>query len=62
MRPKGFSAGVVLVRLVGNERGYYVLLRAYTYWAFPKGLYRAKARRARRELEAETGIKDIDFA
>ena len=60
MRPKGSSAGVVLVRLVGNERGYYLLLRAYR--DFPKGLYRAKARRARRELEAETGIKDIDFA
>lgn len=64
MRPKAFSAGVVLVRLVGDERRY-LLLRAYNYWDFPKGLVEPgeePLQAARRELEEETGIKDIDFA
>jgi len=62
MRPKGFSAGVVLVRLVGNERGYYLLLRLTPTETFPKAFTGRRPAAARRELEAETGIKDIDFA
>lgn len=63
MQPKAFSARVVLVRRVGDERRY-LLLRAYNYWDFPKGLVEPgedSLRAARRELEEETGVTDIDF-
>jgi bis(5'-nucleosidyl)-tetraphosphatase len=62
MPPKAFSAGVVLVRRVGDERRY-LLLRAYNYWDFPKGLVEPgedPLRAARRELQEETGVTDID--
>lgn len=52
------------MRLGGDERRY-LLLRAYNYWDFPKGLVEPgedPLRAARRELEEETGIRGIDFA
>lgn len=63
MKPKALSAGVVAVRRIGNEPRY-LLLRAYNYWDYPKGLVQPgedPLRAARRELEEEAGIKDIDF-
>ncbi len=42
----------------------YLLLRAYDYWDFPKGLLEASEeplQAARREVEEETGLSTIEF-
>ena len=57
------SAGIILVnRSAAGCR--YLVLRAYDYWDFPKGLVEAGEEpmaAARRELEEETGLSAIDF-
>jgi 8-oxo-dGTP pyrophosphatase MutT (NUDIX family) len=57
------AAGVVVFRRTG--RGiYYLLLRAYNNWDFPKGLVEAGEDQlacARRELKEETGLSSVDF-
>jgi len=57
------SAGVVVVRETAD--GWRVLLlRAYNYWDFPKGLVEPgedPLATARREVREETGIDDLDF-
>lgn len=57
------SAGIVPVRFIG-EKPHFLLLRAYNYWDFPKGLIEPgenpKAA-AIRELEEETGLKNPIF-
>lgn len=62
-RESRLSAGVVIVRCVsGNHR--YLLLRAYRYWDFPKGLVEpgeSPLAAARREVHEETGLADLDF-
>lgn len=57
------SAGVVVVRMFGGEPRY-LLLRAYKYWDFPKGLVDAGEKplaAARREVTEEAGLADLLF-
>jgi len=57
------SAGVVIVRRVRGEWRY-LLLRAYQYWDFPKGLVEQGERplqAALREVEEETTLTGLDF-
>lgn len=62
-RPPRLSAGVVVVRCeAGAYR--YLLLRAYRYWDFPKGIVEvAESARdaAQREVREETGLCDLEF-
>lgn len=57
------AAGVVVVH--AERDGYrYLLLRAYRYWDFPKGLVEpdeTPLRAARREVLEETGLADLHF-
>ena len=64
MERKTLSAGVIVVRREGGSL-YYLLLRVYTYWDFPKGIVEPGEdphQTARREVEEETGLKDLTFA
>ena len=64
MERKTLSAGVILARSEGDS-WYYLLLRVYTYWDFPKGIVEPGEdpyHTARREVEEETGLKDLTFA
>ena len=57
------SAGVIPVA-DSNETPVFLLLRAYRYWDFPKGMVdpgEAPFAAARRELVEETGITDAEF-
>ena len=62
-RAPRFSAGVVVVRCMeGVYR--YLLLRAYGYWDFPKGLVEpdeTPLAAAQREAREEAGLSDLDF-
>lgn len=63
MEPKMLSAGVVLFRHTA-EGCLYLLLRAYQYWDFPKGLVEEGEEpfeAACREVEEETTITDLNF-
>lgn len=65
MKPKGkrLSAGVVVVRCI-EGRYRYLLLRAFRYWDFPKGLLEpgeSPIDAARREVREETGLTDLEF-
>ena len=57
------SAGIIVVRQENNH-WLYLLLRAYNYWDFPKGLVEegeTPFEAARRETFEETGIQDLFF-
>lgn len=57
------SAGVVVVRRVADAWRV-LLLRAYNYWDFPKGLVEPGEHpltSARREVREETGIAQLEF-
>ena len=57
------SAGVVVVRRAGNA-WHYLLLRAYDYWDFPKGIVEPgedPLAAAIRETEEETTLTDLEF-
>jgi len=57
------AAGVVVFRRTGRGL-YFLVLRAYNNWDFPKGLVEAGEDQlacARRELKEETGLADVDF-
>lgn len=58
------SAGVIVVsRLDGDVR--YLVLRAYSYWDFPKGIVEAGEQPldgAIREVEEETTLDDLVFS
>ncbi|HEY8553680.1 MAG TPA: NUDIX domain-containing protein [Burkholderiales bacterium] len=58
------SAGFVVVRCIAG-RYHYLLLRAYRYWDFPKGLVEpdeSPLAAARRETEEETGLERLELA
>lgn len=57
------SAGVVIIRYENNTP-LLLLMRAYTYWDFPKGGIEDnenKIMAAIREVQEEAGITDLDF-
>ena len=63
MLAKRLSAGIILIRHT-ETCCRYLLLRAYSYWDFPKGEVEAGEQpltAARRETAEETGIEQLDF-
>jgi 8-oxo-dGTP pyrophosphatase MutT (NUDIX family) len=57
------SAGAIVVRRQ-EEDWFFLMLRVYHYWDFPKGLVEPgekPIRAARREAEEETGLTDLSF-
>lgn len=57
------SSGVIVARREGKDWRY-LLLRAYNYWDFPKGLVgegEDPRAAAIREVEEETGLKELVF-
>ncbi len=63
MQPRTLSAGVVVVRYFDGEPKF-LLLRAFNYWDFPKGLLdpgEEPLAAAVREVEEETGLTKLDF-
>lgn len=57
------SAGVIVVRFENNVP-YFLLLRSFDFWDFPKGnieLNENKIQAAIREVKEESGIDDLDF-
>lgn len=62
-RAPRLSSGIVVVRCIGG-RYRYLLLRAYRYWDFPKGLvepHESPLAAARREVQEETGLSNLQF-
>ncbi len=60
---KVLSAGVVVVRKE-RDQWLFLLLRAYKYWDFPKGIVEKgedPIEGAKREVEEETTINQLDF-
>lgn len=63
MTPYILSAGVVIVRRI-DDSPRYLLLRAYDYWDFPKGIVEEGEEpraAAIREVEEETTLSDLAF-
>jgi bis(5'-nucleosidyl)-tetraphosphatase len=63
MVPAILSAGVVVVRQ-HDSSWLYLLLRAYNYWDFPKGIVEQEEeplQAAVREVAEETGLADLAF-
>lgn len=57
------AAGVVVFRRTGRGP-YFLVLRAYNNWDFPKGMVEAGEDQlacAKRELKEETGLSGVDF-
>lgn len=62
--PRTLSAGVVVVRTNTSTSPRYLLLRAYRYWDFPKGVVEpgeSPLRAAQREVAEETGLTRLRF-
>ncbi len=63
-KPLTLSSGVIVVRKAEDGKWRYLLLRAYGYWDFPKGIVEPgedPIDAARRETMEETTITDLDF-
>ena len=63
MKPSVLSAGVVVVRRTDQDCRY-LLLRAFNYWDFPKGIVEfgeTPLETACREVREETGLTQLDF-
>jgi bis(5'-nucleosidyl)-tetraphosphatase len=63
-RSPRLSAGVVVVRLEGDD-WMYLLLRAFNHWDFPKGMVEEGEEplaAAIREVREESTIEDLEFA
>ncbi len=63
MKVKTLSAGMVVTHQLNHECRY-LLLRAYNYWDFPKGIVEPTEvpfEAARREVEEETSLRNLDF-
>lgn len=63
MAAKIMSAGVVILNH-HHDRHQYLLLRAYNYWDFPKGVVESgetPLEAAIREVREETGIEELHF-
>ncbi|MDX1252410.1 MAG: NUDIX domain-containing protein [Gammaproteobacteria bacterium] len=63
MEKKTLSAGVVVVRREGGHI-WYLLLRAYNHWDFPKGMVEpgeTPLQGAIREVEEETSLNGLTF-
>lgn len=61
--PHLLSAGVVVVRWLDNTP-HYLLLRAFNFWDFPKGLVEVGEdpfAAAQREVAEESGLTELDF-
>ncbi|MBI3775646.1 MAG: NUDIX domain-containing protein [Gammaproteobacteria bacterium] len=61
--PHLLSAGVVVVRWLDNTP-HYLLLRAFNFWDFPKGLVEEGEdpfAAAQREVAEESGLTELDF-
>jgi bis(5'-nucleosidyl)-tetraphosphatase len=61
--PRLLSAGVVVVRMLNNTP-HYLLLRAFNFWDFPKGLVEDGEdpfAAAQREVAEESGLTELDF-
>jgi len=57
------SCGVIVVRFM-QQKPYYLLLRVYGYWDFPKGLVETEEqplKAAIREVEEETTLTALNF-
>ena len=57
------SSGVVIIRYI-NDVPHFLLLRAYQYWDFPKGIVEdgeTPFDGALREVEEETTLTDLSF-
>ena len=64
MEQKTLSTGVIVVRRE-RDTWLYLLLRAYNYWDFPKGIVEVgedPLAAACREVEEETGLTDLVFS
>lgn len=62
-KPYLLSAGVVVVRMLDNTP-HYLLLRAFNYWDFPKGMVEDGEdpfAAAQREVTEESGLTELDF-
>lgn len=63
MEKKTLSAGVIVIRREENKK-WYLLLRAYSNWDFPKGMVEAgeePLQGAIREAEEETSLNNLTF-
>jgi len=63
MKVKSLSAGIIVTRKT-QQGCYFLLLRAYNYWDFPKGIVESGEDAflaACREAEEEASLKDLTF-
>ncbi|RUM93153.1 MAG: NUDIX hydrolase [Thermodesulfatator sp.] len=63
-KPMTLSSGVIVVRKARDGKWRFLLLRAYGYWDFPKGIVEPgedPIEAAKRETKEETTITDLDF-
>ncbi|MEE8118143.1 MAG: NUDIX domain-containing protein [Gammaproteobacteria bacterium] len=60
---KRLSAGIIITRLINDQRQF-LLLRAFNYWDFPKGMVEhneSPFSAAKREVAEETSLNELVF-